>query len=105
MHILSLCVKVRSRNLGEFEQALPGLLDATSVAPGRISRSLTKDMLEPCFFWYREEWKNIGAMELYARGAGFRKLLGAMKVLGDICEASVVSSDHLKRLDCAFEET
>lgn len=103
MLLLRICVRIASHKRREFELATRDFLQSEGSLKGRISQSFSSDMQEDGIFWYTESWEDQSAMESHLGSTGFRALLGAMKVLGEVREAQVITSDHVERFEPALE--
>ena len=100
--VAGICVRIPAHKKREFELAMSDLIDSEQTVQGRLSRSISRDMQDEGVFWYTESWEDHSAMELHLASTDFHALLGAMKVLGEIREAQVITSDHVERFEPAL---
>jgi len=101
MYMLRISVSVAPTKRYEFEHAVHDLLNATSNYCGRKSRAMSRDVLDQNLFWYHENWESQEAMTAYFEEVGFRQLLGAMKVLGEIRVAEIITSQEVRNFELA----
>ena len=94
MHILQIKIDVSPRKKGEFEHAISQMLAPQQSEHSKCTMSL--DIQEPNMFIYTEEWEAENPMRDHFKDEDFRSLLGAMKALGTIKDAKVITSNSIK---------
>lgn len=83
----------------EFAQSLEFL---TGSEQGLIRRSVYVDRDEPERVLWVEEWSNLETLEGHLETAGFRALVGGLRVLGNVLDCRLVDlgSDIGRGADC-----
>ena len=97
MHVLTIFVQMQPHKEAEFRQATEEFLNKRDdPLSGRLFRSLASDLIQDGLFCYIEAWEDADAMSRHLACNEFRSILGAMKVLGEILEATVVGNGKVR---------
>ena len=95
MHILKIQIDVPLLKQIEFEHAVSQMLSSPSQ-PNKMKCEISKEMRRPNTFIYTEEWEADELMQHHFNHEDFRTLIGAMKTLGTISDARIISSDSVQ---------
>ena len=95
MHILKIEIDVSPPKQKEFEHAVSHML-FSPPHPDQMKCEISKEMCRPNTFIYTEEWENEEQMRQHFQHEDFRSLMGAMKALGTITDARIISSKSVK---------
>lgn len=100
MDILNIAVEIQPSKIIEFRQAARDFLTAGNCPAGCEFRSMACDILNESLFCYMEMWDDAAAMAKHFESGDFRSLMGAMMVLGEIRESTIVRNGKVQ----AFEQ-
>jgi hypothetical protein len=82
-----------------FAPWLAFLFGTEEPATGRVSQSFSGVVQEEGVFCCTETWENLSTMESHLASSKFRALIGAMKVLGEVVEAELITSDRVDQFE------
>ena len=99
MTILKICGEISPSKRHEFEQAVQALLKSNLPGKETSGGKLYQELGHQNHFCYLEEWPSRKKLDARIQTDGFKALLGAMQVLGDVTEARIILSDHTEALD------
>lgn len=95
MHILKIEINVAPPKQIEFEHAVSNMLSSPPHAD-QVKCDISKEMCRPNTFIYTEEWEVEDLMRQHFQHEDFRTLMGAMKALGTITDARIITSDSVE---------
>ena len=95
MYILQIKIDVTPSNQREFEHAVSHILTLMPHSE-QIKWEISKEMCRPNMFTYSVEWETEEQMQQHFQHEDFRTLMGAMKALGSIKNARIVTSDSVR---------
>ena len=93
---LQISVEINPHKRLEFEQAACMMLEGKSISQRWLSYALYQQLEHHNLYYYTEEWQSRKALDSHMASDDFHALLGAMKVLGKILEARIVTSDRVE---------
>jgi len=99
MVFLKIVTTIQADKMVEFEQAVDYILKSDRSGPESIHRGLYRDWRCHNALLYLEEWQTMKDLKNHMSGDLFKSLLGAMKVLGSITSAEVISSNSVETLE------
>ncbi|TDJ53887.1 MAG: hypothetical protein E2O47_07190 [Gemmatimonadetes bacterium] len=96
---LEIMIQIRPDKHEEFVQAVEELRPGAPVGddPAEVSGLFHRTGAEDRFLWL-ERWATLGGLSDRLASDNFRALLGAIRVLGELKEARVVTSDESDQL-------
>ncbi len=100
MYGLEIMIQIRPDKQEEFVQAVDELRPGAPVVgddPAEVSGLFHRTGAEDRFLWL-ERWETLGGLSDRLASDSFRALLGAIRVLGELKEARVVTSDESDQL-------
>lgn len=80
----------------EFEQAVPWLVHSDVISEEDLKQQILHENGKPASFVYLGECETREKLESHLRSERFRALWGGMKLLGNITEAKIVTSDKIE---------
>ena len=99
MIILKIESKINLNKMEEFEQAIEQFEIAQGKKSSGYQRNLFRNWNNTDNVLYTEEWQSEVKFKNHLQTDQFKALLGAMKLLGDIKTAQVVTSSKIQSLD------
>ncbi len=93
MYSLKIKVVVHPYKKLEFENALTQFINQISVNKNIIHHGITKDLNNIDVYYYEEDWKSKENMDKHFSSENFQTIIGAMKVLGEITNATLIYAD------------
>ena len=72
------------------------IIDSRLTKAGGNNHQIASDIKDPGLIYYSEEWEYRERLQSYLKCEAFKGLIGAMKVLGDIQYATVISSNRVE---------
>jgi len=98
MILLQILAEIKSDKRREFEQAVGMMLKWQQQTEGCLSVNLSQRLDKQNIYNYMEEWQDRKALDQHMVSDDFRALLGAMKVLGEIRDARIITSEEIEPL-------
>jgi quinol monooxygenase YgiN len=99
MVILKIATTIHVDKMVEFEQAVDYILQSDKTSRESIYRGMYRDWQRNNALMYLEEWKTNEELQKHISSDLFKSLLGAMKVLGDVTSAEIISSQSVQQLE------
>ena len=99
MIILKIESKIKVNKIKEFEQAIEEFEIAQNLVTPGYRRNLFRNWKDSGDVLYTEEWQSEVKFKLHLQTNSFKALLGAMKLLGEIQTAQVVTSSKIQTLE------
>ena len=96
---LEIMIQIKPEKQQEFVQAVDELRPAAQAGddPAGVSGLFNRTGAKDRFLWL-ERWETLGALSDRLASDSFRALLGAIRVLGELQEARVVTSEESDQL-------
>ena len=98
MILLQICTEIKPHKRREFEHAASMMMQWQEQTDACVSAALSQRLDKENIYNYMEEWQNRTALDQHMVSDDFRALLGAMKVLGEIRDARIVTTDDVEPL-------
>ena len=95
---LQICAEIKPHKRREFEQAAGMMLQWQEQTDACVRVGLSQQLDRQNIYNYAEEWQSRKALDQHMVSDDFRALLGAMKVLGEIRDARIITSDDVEPL-------
>ena len=99
MVILKISTTIHVDKMVEFEQAVDYILQSDKNSRESIYRGMYRDWQNDNALMYLEEWETNEELQKHISSDLFKSLLGAMKVLGDVTSAEIISSQSVQQLE------
>jgi quinol monooxygenase YgiN len=104
MELLKITTIIHKDKMVEFGQAVDYIMHSDKIGHGCLSRGMYRQYQSDNTLLYLEEWKTSEELQNHISSNLFKSLLGAMKVLGDVTTAEIVSSRSVKTLEKYLEQ-
>ena len=99
MVILKISTTIHVDKMVEFEQAVDNILQSDKTSRESVYRGMYRDWQNDNALMYLEEWKTNEELQKHISSDLFKSLLGAMKVLGDVTSADIITSQSVNQLE------
>ena len=99
MFTLKIIVKVSQYKQLEFENAITELVGRVKADANNLSNCIKKDMTDSCVYYFEEIWKSKKKMEEHFKSEIFQTIIGAMRVLGEIISAKIITSENEEEIN------
>ena len=99
MVILKISTTIHVDKMVEFEQAVDNILQSDKTSRESVYRGMYRDWQNDNALMYLEEWKTNEELQKHISSDLFKSLLGAMKVLGDVTSAEIITSQSVNQLE------
>ena len=83
---------IQADKMLEFEQAIDYIMQTDKINQGCLKRGMYHEYQGANHLLYLEEWKTGEELQKHISSDLFKSLLGAMKVLGEVTTAQIISS-------------
>jgi quinol monooxygenase YgiN len=104
MELLKITTNIHEDKMVEFGQAVDYIMHSNKIGHGCLSRGIYREFHGDNILLYMEEWKTSEQLKNHISSDLFKSLLGAMKVLGDVTTAEIVSSRSVQNLEKYLEQ-
>lgn len=99
MVFLKIETTIQADKMREFEQAVDYIMQSDKNNQGSLHRAVYREWQSNNVLLYLEEWITIEELQKHISGDRFKSLLGAMKVLGEVTTAQIISSRFVHSLE------
>ena len=99
MFTLKIIVNVSPYKKLEFENAVTELISKIKVGTNNLSNGIKKDLKDETIYYFEEIWKSKEKMEEHFQSEIFQTIIGAMKVLGEIISAKIITSEKEEKIN------
>jgi len=99
MFTLKIIVNVTPYKKLEFENALTELISKIKVNTNNFSNGVKKDLTDDTLYYFEESWKSKKKMEEHFQSELFQTIIGAMRVLGEIISAKIITSENEEEIN------
>jgi len=94
MFTLKITVNVSHYKKLEFENALNELISKVKISSYNISNGIKKNLTDDTIYYFEEVWNSRHKMEEHFNSEIFQTIIGAMRVLGEIISAKIITSKN-----------
>ena len=98
MIIVQIQTNIHPDKMTEFSQAIDYILFGRKSGDKRC-RSCYRKWDDENTFFYQEEWESMNELKSYMKGDHFKSLFGAMKVLGEVTMAQIITTERIEKLE------
>jgi len=98
MILLLISAEIKPHRRLEFEQAAGMILEGQDYPKECLTFALNQQLDQQNRYSYTEEWQSREALDSHLQCDDFRALLGAMKVLGEIRNARIITSESVESM-------
>jgi len=99
MFTLKIIVNVTPYKKLEFENAITELISKIKVNTNNLSNGIKKDLTDDTIYYFEGIWKSKKKMEEHFQSEIFQTIIGAMRVLGEIISAKIITSKNEEEIN------